>query len=151
VGGVKLQRASASDLVKERMTMTQKKLIPIFVAATMAALATTAAADHPDRSRWSKLGEVDTHPHDDEDFIPVARGERYDRILIRAHGGGVPIEDIKIQFTDGRTYHPSASGFLRPGQQMIIDIPGRNPPIKMLIIDYANRRPYFRYRATAWF
>lgn len=121
--------------------MKNKTLVSILAAATVAAVPAIAAADHDrsPRGRVMNLGEVDTHARDAEDFVPVAPAQYFDKIVIRAEGGVVPLDEVKIQYSDGRIYYPHASGVLRPGERMQIDVPRNSLPIKMIVLDYGHR------------
>lgn len=124
--------------------MKNRTLISLLAAAaTAVAVPTLAAADRPQRggwsSGWTSLGTVDTHKDDAEDFVPVSPARHFDSLTIQSRGGVVPLDGVKIQYTDGRIFQPYARGVLRPGQRMTIDIPDNEPPIKMIVLDYGAR------------
>lgn len=135
--------------------MKNKKLITLLAAAaTAVAVPSIAAADRAPRggwsSGWTSLGVVDTHKDDVEDFVPVSPARHFDSLVVQSNGGVIPLDGIKIQYTDGRLYQPYARGVLRPGQRMTIDIPEGEPPIKMIVLDYGHRGARdVRARATA--
>jgi hypothetical protein len=131
------------------MTMKNTTLTALLLsAASVAALPTLAAADYRFTPQLTKLGEVDTHANDAEDYVPVA-SERFDSIVIIARDGVVPLSGLKVQYTDGKIDEPFSRGFLRPGERLVVDVP-KGKPIKMLVLDY-NERMSSRWgdRATA--
>ncbi len=125
-----------------------KKLTFAAIMVAAAAFPALAIADHGPDSRWTKIGDVGTHVHDDEDFVPVSN-QRFDRLELQASGHPVPINGLKVQFVDGTSYQARARGMVRPGERFSIDLPARSAPIKMLVIDYGNRGPFWRDTETA--
>ena len=113
----------------------------VLATATLTLLTTAAVADRRTKQTYSaKLGEVGTHANDVEDFVPVSPAQRYQSITLVARGGAVPLDGLKIQFSDGRIVQPMNRGLtLRPGQRVTIGVP-ENSPIKMLVLDYDERR-----------
>lgn len=130
--------------------MTKTKLTTLLAAATVAALSSTALADHdrvPNRG-LIKLGEVGTHMADAEDYVPVSPARRYDAIVLQARDGVVPLSGVKVQFADGRIIRPFGHDTLMPGERIRIDVPDRMP-IKMLVLDYNERDRRWGERGTA--
>lgn len=128
------------------MTKNKNLLIATILAAATA-VPSLAAADHDRRPtlRSTQIGEVGTHSHDDEDFVPVSTNDRFERLELRAEGRPVRLEAIDVQFVDGRKYRVEVRETLRPGQRVMVDIPAYSP-VKMLVLDYANRGPFWRAR-----
>jgi hypothetical protein len=129
-----------------------KNHIKMSLIATLAAalaLPAIASADH-DRTngRWARIGEVGTHAHDAEDYVPVNSPQRFERIELRAEGRPVRMDDVKVQFADGRIYEVDVSQTIHPGQRVVLDVPSYSP-VKMLVLDYANRGAHYRAREDA--
>ena len=134
------------------MTPRNKLILTTLLAAAVAA-PSLAAADHPrDRGqrgmRWTPLGEVGTHVHDAEDYVPVRTNQRFERLELRADQSPVRLDSVLVQFDDGRDYRVDVSQTLRPGERVVLDVPSYSP-IKMLVLDYANRGPFYRAREDA--
>jgi hypothetical protein len=142
-------------LGQENIAMLKNKLTLIALAALTAASAGSAAAD-PDRRRvvrthdggWQHLAEVGTHRHDAEDYVSIQPRTRLDAVQLRARGGTVAIEGVRIKFTSGRTEFAEVNRRLRPGESVQIALP-RGERVEQLILDYGNRGPYWRARETA--
>ncbi|HVV81587.1 MAG TPA: hypothetical protein VHE35_00865 [Kofleriaceae bacterium] len=131
-----------------------KKLSFAALLAVGAAAPSVAFADHyrgastPDLG-WIQLGDVGTHVHDADDYVPVAPGTRLDRLELRARDGAVALDGVRVQFADGHIEDAPIRERLLPGQSVDVDVPDRGEPVKMLILDYANRGPYWRALETA--
>lgn len=146
------------------MTLKNLKLSLITALAAAIAVPTIAAADpgydrdrrHDDRAdrsdrrgaRWTHIGDVGTHVHDAEDYVPVSTNQRFERIELRAEGHPVRLDGLQVQFDDGRIYKANVSQTIHPGQRVVVDVPSYSP-IKMLVLDYANRGPHYRAREDA--
>lgn len=138
------------------MTITKPhKLTLIALLAAAIAVPSIASADH-DRyergrrgaMRWTPLGEVGTHVHDAEDYVPVRTNQRFEQLELRADENPVRIDSVLVQFDDGRDYRVDVRQTLRPGERVVLDVPSYSP-IKMLVLDYANRGPFYRAREDA--
>jgi hypothetical protein len=125
------------------MTRTNK-LSLIALCAALAAPA-IASADHRDNERWSRIGEVGTHTHDAEDFIPVSTQERFSSLELKAEGRPVRMDGVLVQYTDGREYRADVHWLLRPGERVMVDVPAF-APIKMLVLEYDNPGRHWRAR-----
>jgi hypothetical protein len=131
---------------------TKLSLITLLAAAT--AIPAVAAADHDDypaggrNARWMTIGEVGTHSHDAEDYIQVNTNQRFERLALTTDGRPVRLDALEIQFADGRKYRVDVRETLHPGQRVMVDVPSFSP-IKMLVLDYANRGPHYRGREDA--
>lgn len=141
------------------MTITKPhKLSLITLLAAAIAVPSIASADRDrDRARhdrghhgmrWTQLGEVGTHVHDAEDYVPVRTNQRFEQLELRVDQNPVRVESVLVQFDNGRDYRVDVRQTLRPGQRVALDVPSYSP-IKMLVIDYANRGPYYRAREDA--
>jgi hypothetical protein len=139
------------------MTRTTKlSLITLLAAATV--IPGAASADPGDRfdrrgdrdrgGRWARLADIGTHVHDADDFVTVRNGQRFDQIELVVRGNAVRLDDVKIQFEDGREYTADVDQTIRPGQRVVLDVPSRSP-IKMLVLEYGNRGPHYRAREDA--
>ena len=125
------------------MTRTNKlSLIALCAALAVPAI---ASADHRDNERWTRLGEVGTHTHDAEDFIPVSTNERFQSLELKAEGRPVRMDGVLVQFQDGREYRADVNWLLRPGERVMVDIPSFSP-IKMLVLEYDNPGRHWRAR-----
>ncbi len=129
--------------------LTRKNLSFVTLLALAAAAPGLAAADHRRDGAWLQLGEVGTHSHDADDYLPIAPTSRLARIQLRAEDGPVAIDAVRFQFADGRIERAEIGRRLRPGESVTIELPRRSDPIKMLVLDYGNRGPYWRARETA--
>lgn len=136
--------------------MLKNKLNIIALLALGAATVGTAAADH-DRDRdlrtrrdqgWQYLAEVGTHRHDAEDYVAVPN-QRLEAIQLRATGGAVAIDGVRVKFTDGRTEFAEVHRRLRPGEAVQVFLPRSGARVEQLVLDYGNRGPYWRARETA--
>lgn len=127
------------------MTRTNKLSLIAFAAAL--AIPALASADN-DRSRYTLLGEVGTHSHDAEDFIPVQTNERFESLELTSEGRGVRLDSILVQYDDGREYRADVNWMLRPGERVNVDIPAFSP-IKMLVLEYDNPGRHWRAREDA--
>jgi hypothetical protein len=142
------------------MTLTRHhKLSLIAALATAIAVPSLAAADRDrddrrsDRSdrrgmRGTHIGDVGTHVHVAEDYVPVNTRQRFERIELRAEGHAVRMDGLQVQFDDGRIYKADLRRTIHPGQRVVVDVPSYSP-IKMLVLDYANRGPHYRAREDA--
>jgi hypothetical protein len=131
------------------MTNT-KKLSLITTLAAAAAFPTLAAAHPRDSSQWTRLGEVGTHVHDAEDYVPVSCPEPLARLELRAEGQTpVRLDGVKVQFTDGRIQEIPVRAAVMPGERIQLDVPSAGLPVKMLVLDYGNRGPFWRDLETA--
>ena len=124
--------------------ITTNKLSFIALCAALAAPA-IASADHRDNERWTRIGEVGTHSHDAEDFVPVNSNERFESIELKAEGRPVRMDSVLVQFQDGREYRADVNWLLRPGERVMVDIPAYSP-IKMLVLEYDNPGRHWRAR-----
>ncbi|HUQ01497.1 MAG TPA: hypothetical protein VM261_03330 [Kofleriaceae bacterium] len=145
------------------MTKTNKPtkltLLALCAALAVPAVASAQPRDRFDRTdrtydrdrgagRWSTIGEVGTHGHDAEDFIPVRSNERFESLELVAEGRGVRLDSILVQYEDGREYRADANWILRPGERVMVDIPAF-APIKMLVLEYDNPGRHWRAREDA--
>src|SRR5262245_21165137 len=106
---------------------TQLSLVTLLAAA--AAFPALAAAD-PASSRWTRLGQVGTHVHDAEDYVPVAN-QPLQRLELRAEGSTpVRLDGVRVQLTDGHIYPVPVRRALRPGERVALDLPTGNLPVK---------------------
>jgi hypothetical protein len=132
------------------MTRTNKlSLIALCAALAVPAI---ASADRPrdrdrerDNQRWTRIGEVGTHTHDAEDYIPVNTNERFESLELKAEGRPVRMDGVLVQFQDGREYRADVNWVLRPGERVMVDIPAYSP-IKMLVLEYDNPGRHWRAR-----
>src|SRR5438105_1357187 len=109
--------------------MTIQKISLISTLAVVAGLAATASADRRAELARTKLGEVGTHVHDQEDYVPVAGG-RFQHLELRARDSAVSLNDVRVQFADGRIERVDAHRLLRPGEPFVLDVPRADQPIK---------------------
>jgi hypothetical protein len=141
------------------MTKTKLSIVAALVAA--AAVPAIASADHDRRSDnrtpirhetgygqgyaggWTSLGEVGTHANDAEDYVPVNTRQRMTQIELTAQGRAVRLDDVRFQLEDGRIVVSDVNRTLRDGERIVLDVPAHSP-LKMLVLDYANRGPFFR-------
>jgi hypothetical protein len=130
--------------------MTKKKLSIVAALVAAVAVPAVASADHDrryesrfdERGRWTSIGEVGTHAHDAEDFVPVSN-QRLESIQLTAEGRPVRLDEIKFQMADGRIVESRVQRTLHDGQSIVLDVP-TDMPIKMLVLEYANRGPFYR-------
>ena len=138
--------------------LTTKKLSLAALLAVGAAAPASAFADHgrgyghgrdARDAAWIQIGDVGTHAHDAEDYVPVAPGTRLDRLELAARDGTVAIDGVQVQFADCHSEFVDVHRRLFPGQAMAIDLPDCGQSIQMLVLDYGNQGPYWRARETA--
>lgn len=128
------------------MTRTNKlSLTTLSAALALLAVPAIASADHRDNERWTRIGEVGTHSHDAEDFIPVSTNERFESLELTGEGRPVRLDAIKVQYADGREYRADVNWLLRPGERVMVDIPAFSSP-KMLVLEYDNPGRHWRAR-----
>jgi hypothetical protein len=137
---------------EESLIMTNTKKLSFIALCAALAVPAIASADRPrdrdrdrDRDRWTRIGEVGTHAHDAEDFVPVNSNERFESIELKAEGRPVRMDGVRVQYTDGREYRADVNWVLRPGERVMVDIPAYSP-VKMLILDYDNPGRHWRAR-----
>jgi hypothetical protein len=87
--------------------------------------------------------------HDQEDYVNVRPGTHIDALQLRAEGNPVAIDGIRVHFADGTDQRIEIRRRLRPGEALTIDIPASRSSVKTLVLDYANRGPFWRARETA--
>lgn len=130
--------------------LTTKKLSLVTLLAIGAIAPASALAEHRrDEPTWLRIGEVGTHTHDAEDYVPVNAGQRFERLALQATDGFVAIDRVQIQFQDGHSEFADVRRTLREGEGVVLDLPDRGQGIKMLVLDYGNHGPYWRARETA--
>lgn len=130
--------------------LTTKKLSVVTLLAIGAAAPASALAEHRrDEPTWMRIGEVGTHTHDAEDYVPVDAGRRLDQLVLQATDGFVAIDRVQIQYADGHKEFADVRRTLREGEGVTIDLPERGQGIKMLVLDYGNHGPFWRARETA--
>jgi hypothetical protein len=135
--------------------LTKLSLLALCAALAIPAVASAQPRDRFDRThdrdrggRWTTLGEVGTHGHDAEDFIPVRTNERFESLELTSEGRGVRLDSILVKYEDGREYRADANWVLRPGERVMVDIPAYSP-IKMLVLEYDNPGRHWRAREDA--
>lgn len=129
--------------------MTRTNKLSILALCAALAIPAVASADHDRYSdRWTRLGEVGTHRHDAEDFIPVHTNERFESLELVSEGRPVRLDAILVQYEDGRDYRADVNWLLRPGERVMVDIPAFSP-IKMLVLEYDNPGRHWRAREDA--
>jgi hypothetical protein len=136
---------SGVTVSEESLTMTKTNKLSLIALCAALAVPAIASADHRDNERWTRLGEVGTHTHDAEDFIPVQTNERFSSIELKAEGRPVRMDGVLVQFQDGREYRADVNWLLRPGERVMVDIPAF-APIKMLVLEYDNPGRHWRAR-----
>jgi hypothetical protein len=129
--------------------LNKTKLSLLLALALGAAGAGRAEADHDRDATWVRLGEVGTHVHDAEDYVNVQPGTRIDALQLRAQDSPVALDGIRVHYTDGHDERIEIRRRLRPGEALTIDLPRSRMAVKTLVLDYANRGPYWRARETA--
>ena len=127
--------------------MTNINKLSLLTLSAALALPAVASADH-DSNRWTRLGEVGTHRHDAEDYIPVTTNERFESLELKAEGNPVRLDAILVQFDDGREYRADVNWTLRPGERAMVDVPSYSA-IKMLVLEYDNPGRKWRAREDA--
>ena len=76
-------------------------------------------------SAWDKLGERWVDGRVDRDVVPVARRERYQRIMVVVEHSAVELFDVVIVFGNGQVYSPGTRLIFGQGQtSREIDLPG---------------------------
>lgn len=129
--------------------MTRSKWFVLALIMVSGLVSQSAAAEPRSRAdRWVWLGEVGTHRHDANDYVPIATKQRFDQIELRARGQAVRIERVLVQYLDGRDYTIDMRGMLMPGARVVLDVPAYSP-IRMVVLNYNNRGPYWRAREEA--
>ena len=129
------------------MSISKNLSLLTLLAAVTTAAPGLAAADHRRDTGWMQLAEVGTHAHDAEDFVSVDPRLNVQRVQLRSTQGFVPVDGLRVHFTDGRTIYADVHRGLRQGQSVIVELP--DGPIDMLTIDYGNQGPYWRALETA--
>ena len=129
--------------------LNAKNLSILMVLALATAAAGTATADRRRDAGWIRLGDVGTHVHDAEDYVSIDPGTRRHAIQLRARGGWVALDGVRIQYASGRSEFTPLNQRLRPGEAVTIDLSGSREGVATLVLDYGNRGPYWRARETA--
>ena len=102
-------------------------------------------------SAWDKLGERWVDGRVDRDIVPVARRERYQRIMLVVEHSAVEIFDVVIVFGNGEVYSPGSRLIFDQGTtSREIDLPGEARHIERVEFRYGNLPGGGRAQEEVW-
>lgn len=115
----------------------KRGLVVSIVAAGMA-LASGVASANPTYWRHSGLLlEVSADPRDGSDFVQT-NPTRAGRLELVALHDTVRLRGMTVYFTDGRAFSQRMTP-IRPGQRVMIDLPGNRGVIRSVQLDYGRQ------------
>jgi hypothetical protein len=102
-------------------------------------------------SQWDKLGERWVDGRVDRDIVPVARRERYQRIMLVVEHSDVEIFDVVVVFGNGEVYSPGTRLVFGQGTtSREIDLPGNARHIERIEFRYGNLPGGGRAQVEVW-